>query len=291
MHAIVGADPHWIDYVAAFGTVLASIVAVGIALWARSREDRLRPALSLVYDGEGDDFLVGLHEGQLTEHRVRMRVANRWGKRSAEDVEVILVRLLRPQFRSMVDGHAFAWSYTHDRDGKRLTRLTVPPGLARSFDLLSLTEPAPPGKSSQDGDAAMVELELEPRPSGGGPSGLQEGTHYFEVALTARDTDTVYYSFRVTFDGKWWSANEIRAHLKVGRPSVSVGSAGQPTEGVRRWLRAHSTRRERIAWRLRQPRASAALVGRSAERKKEAAREAAKRDVSSRDNTKRPGGA
>lgn len=252
-HAIIGADPHWIDYVAAFGTLLASIVAVGIALWARSRDDRQRPELSLVYDGgKGDDFLAGVHENQREEHRVRMRVANKWGKRSAEDVEVILVRLQRPSFKSMVDGYSFAWSNTHDRDGRPLTRLTVPPGLARSFDFLSLTEPrsAVGGRSKSGADFAALGLSLEP-PEPSGTADLQAGEHTILVALTAKDTDTVYYSVKVSFDGKWWGADAIHSHLKVTQPRVAGYMQLDPREGLDRMLRANWSRRDRLALRLR----------------------------------------
>jgi len=254
--------PHWIDYVAAISTALAVFVALGVALWARLREDRLRPELRLIYEpGLGsDDFAAGLQTGAGEQHYVRMRVANRWGRRSADDVEVLVVSLREDRKAPgplPMSGYAFIWSNTFDPEGRPVTRLTIPPGVARHFDLFAVREPlvsdgaggaVPVGK---DGAAdASAELQIQPRPSDSRHH-LGRGKHILTVALTARDTDAAYYAIYVDFDGLWWAAASIREHLKVAPPTHAGYMALEPEEGARRWDRAHFSWDNRLAFALR----------------------------------------
>jgi hypothetical protein len=43
-------DPHWVEYVGAFGGIAAAATAVGIATWTARRDRRQRPRLELLYD-------------------------------------------------------------------------------------------------------------------------------------------------------------------------------------------------------------------------------------------------
>jgi hypothetical protein len=272
-HAIVGADPHWIDYVAAFGTVLASFVAVGIALWARRRDDRQRPELSLVYDGgEGDDFMAGFRAGNREQHLVRLRVANRWGKRSAEDVEVLVAKVVQSDREAgAVNGYSFVWSNQLDGEGRPLSRITIPPGVARHFDLLALVEPNPPdggysGEVAEPGEyPASVELALRPKPADRRHM-LGAGIYTLILALTGRDTDAVHYAVDVTFDGKWWRADSVRSHLKVAKPVVVGYVELEPHEGRDRFLRVYGPGRARLVLRLRRLNPIARRRARRAER-------------------------
>jgi hypothetical protein len=258
---------HWIDYIAAFGTVAASMTALAIAFWARSREDRQRPVLRLEYDdGKGDDLIVGFVAIDHEQHWLRMRVINEWGRRSADDVEVLVVRLVRKGSSDgrSINGYSLPWSNQSDAASGERTRITIPPGVARHFDLLSIVEPetpngggvwirgtAPPGEVN-----APAELAIRPTPLDGRHR-LGAGTYTIILAVTARDTDAVYYAIDISFDGLWWSGDAIRTALDVKGPWVSAWSDHLAREGAMRFRRANMSRRARMHRRVLAKRRSA----------------------------------
>jgi len=224
--AVGDPGPYWFEYVGAFGGFLAAATAVGIAGWSSRRDRKQRPRLELLYDhSEGEDFAVGLNDG--TQHWVRLRVLNAPGRRSADDVEVVVAGVNRADGEPIgrIHGFTLVWSNTWGTDGLPVTRLAIPPGVARRVDLLSLKRPvvsdcgggARPAQSEGGHDVAG-ELEVHPRPRGGSAF-FGAGTYTILLAVTARDTDAVFYSVDVEFDGLWWSAENIRDHLKMSEPS------------------------------------------------------------------------
>jgi hypothetical protein len=123
-----------------------------------------------------------------------------------------------------ITGFALVWSNKLPANGGRITRLAIPPGVARHVDLLLLHRPSVPdggGGSvpvSDEGEhEAVASLEIYPRPRTG-TQFFGAGGYTIVVAVTARDTDAAFYSIDVTFDGLWWGADKIREHLKVGEP-------------------------------------------------------------------------
>jgi hypothetical protein len=223
------ADVHWTAYPAAFGGFVAAAVAAWIALRSTWLGQKRRPDLHLLYDHyDGDDFAVGVNEG--TAHWVRLRVENaeagRAGRDSADDVEMLIVAALREDGGPLtqLNGCAFIWSNVRDPAGRKLTRLTIPPGTARRFDLLAYQPPEKEDDEDrrvavyQDGaDGAKAWLRVIPTPFDNS-HGMSEPGHYLlHVVVTARDTDATYYRIGVEFDGKWWGVDSIRDHLKVTR--------------------------------------------------------------------------
>lgn len=124
--------PLWVQYVAAFGGIAAAGTAVGIATWGAFRDRRQRPRLKLLYDhDQGEDFAVGINDD--SQHWVRLRVRNAPGRRSAEDVEVVVVRVERHDGETIgrLTGFPFGWTNMRDEHGQPVTRLAIPPGVAR----------------------------------------------------------------------------------------------------------------------------------------------------------------
>lgn len=215
------ADVHWTAYPAAFGGFVAAAVAAWIALRSTWLGQKRRPDLQLLYDHhDGDDFAVGVNEG--TAHWVRLRVENaeagRAGRDSADDVEVLIVGASREDGGPLtqLNGCAFIWSNVRDPDGRELTRLTIPPGTARRFDLLAYQPPQKEDEGRRDGaDGAKAWLQVIPTPFDNS-HGMSEPGHYLlHVVVAARDTDATYYRIGIEFDGKWWGVDSIRDHLKV----------------------------------------------------------------------------
>jgi hypothetical protein len=122
---------------------------------------------------------------------------------------------------SQLEGCAFKWSNILDAEGQARTRLTIPPGVSRRFDLLAVHPPLVSdggggfcAVSEEGADGARSEFQVQPMPRDGS-STVVRGHYRLKVALTARDTDAAYYDIAVTFDGKWWGHDSIRDHLEV----------------------------------------------------------------------------
>ncbi len=226
-------DVHWTTYPASFGGFAAAGTAVWIALRGTRRERGSEPKLRLAYDSEtGQDFAAGVMNG--TQHWVRVRVENgragRSGRRSAHDVEVLLVTAKRADNVAVtpLEGCAFRWTNALGADGRPLTRLTIPPGVARRVDLIAVRQPlVSDGGGGQrpatddPAGGARAELQVAPVPAGR-TAMLTAGRYVLDVVVAARDCDAAYYEIRVDFDGKWSNATNIRDHIKV----VVVGASG-----------------------------------------------------------------
>jgi hypothetical protein len=221
------ADVHWTTYPAAFGGFVAAAVAAWIALRGTRLDRRRRPVLRLLYDHHnGDDFAVGVNEG--TAHWVRVRVENaeagRAGRYSADDVEVLIVAAVGKDGGPLtqLNGCAFIWSNVRDAEDRRLTRLTIPPGTARRFDLLAVQPPQVTDGAGgtvavydEGADGAEAHLQVVPFPFDRSSLISEPGHYELRVVLTARDTDAARYVIGVDFDGRWWGIDSIRDHLKV----------------------------------------------------------------------------
>jgi hypothetical protein len=269
-----------LDWLQAFGTLAAVIVALGIAIANARRDRRRRPALSLTCNQASPlDFMMGVGIGmdmgrERQGHWMRLRVANAWGKRSADDVEVLVinVRGISPAdgvlLTPLLGVLPLKWSRILDAEGRPLTRTTIPPGVERHVDLLRILEPDPGLGPVEAGKvSAVAALQVSPAPSDR-RHWLLGGTYGILLAVTARDTDATYYGLTVTYDGKWWPAPEMRQHLTVSPPEV-VSYGPDPDEAFRRFVRRNFTPRERVGralqranlvrrWRLRRLRASVA---------------------------------
>lgn len=158
-------------------------------------------------------------------HWVRLRVENARGKRSADDVEVLVVEV-RGEWsdgRSRVPplgGLPLAWSDMPARDEK-LTRLTLPPGIARRVDLLRLDEPYSDAENIpapvEGHTQTTFELQVSPSPADGRHR-LGGDRYDIILAVVARDTDSREYQVTIAYDGKWWTAQHVKEHLRVEAP-------------------------------------------------------------------------
>ncbi len=211
------------DFISDFGLFFAGVVAIVIAGWQAIRERVRRPSLSLAFDPDDPyDYMAGVGTTARQEsHWVRLRVQNARGKRSAEDVEVLVVEVSGGRNGGPpLAGSPVIWSNMR-AGGEHVTRLTVPPGIARHVDLLGLVEPpydevnipAPVEGHTQ----TTVQLQIWPLPADGRHE-LGKGRYDIVLAVVARDTDSREYKVTVTYDGKWWTAEQIKQHLRVEPP-------------------------------------------------------------------------
>jgi hypothetical protein len=212
--------PLLLDVLRAAGPFVAAVVALYIALWSERRERRRQPDLRLLFDPATDDVEAGVDEGKDEKHWVRLRVANRWGKRTAEDVEVLVIDV-RPRFGPSLSGFRLAWATLVEDDYRWPTspwpaRQTIASGTALHVDLLYMAL-QPDGESRDPIEGiAPAYIALQARPERRDERHvLPAGEWYLLLALTSRNADTVYYGVTIDFDGLWWSSEHMRDHLNV----------------------------------------------------------------------------
>jgi len=199
---------------AAFGTLSAVLVALYRDTW---REWKSRPLLSLHLDPIWSESNRDLfwQQGQSPAHWLRLRVRNEKGRRSAEEVEVLVTAFYalggeEEAWQAPLDTLPLQWSATKD------PRVQIPPGVSRHVNLLMF--PAPRMSDGGGGSrAASPEDELTAAGvlcvrSGGASANsgsaasdrVFENHHYrIELAVIARDIDSRAYAIEVEFDGRY----------------------------------------------------------------------------------------
>jgi hypothetical protein len=215
----------------ASGTFCAVAAALGIAWRGERRERQRRPVLSLAFDPslEPPDFMRGMWsrhgEDQWESHWVRLRVENSAGRRSADDVEVLFLSLEaldEAGSQRTLDVVPLRWSSTQGDAGGALTRITIPPGLARHVDLLAIRGRCP--EADPEAHQPPVAIQVWPVPTDERHR-LRGGRYVFHLAVAARDTDAAFFRVDVTVPGERFPADEIRDHLSVSQP-VLVRQSG-----------------------------------------------------------------
>jgi hypothetical protein len=139
-----------------------------------------------------------------------MRVSNEEGRRSAEDVEVFLLRCERLDERqeiSPLNERPFWWSGVRnaDADETRIVTTRIPPGVVRHLDLCFIVRKE---------ERAAVSLCTMPQPIDGRNT-LQPGVYAIELILAARDVDARRYKASIRFDGTWSDGEEIWNNVDV----------------------------------------------------------------------------
>lgn len=192
--------------IAAVGTLLAVIVALYLNLW---REARKRPALSLGFEDPSLACGAGFQgdpQGPaaaraLTHLPVRIRVLNQKGRRTAQDVEVLLTASWIGDDKSdpstFLDSTPLVWSPHHRVEGQG-TRLALPPGVGRTIDLLTYGLPpaifflagAPDGPIDP---GAFALLHIWPFEFNSQNLLLDHLEYRFRFVITARDLDARIY--------------------------------------------------------------------------------------------------
>jgi hypothetical protein len=224
----------------ALGTVTAASAAV---YFGGVRQFRRRPALSLDYVPRNpeDAQVVGIYaqdsDGgwyqQTQGAYVRFEVSNAPGKDTAENVEVMIdhAGVDRPDgsfHHARLGGFPLAWANTWSATEGATTRLSVPPGVSRRVDLVSVRE-----------DEKKLTMEVDPRPADFRHQ-LPEGTTTLRLVLTAHNADARYYVLRVTYDGEW--EPDIWSHLDVEVPQL----ADDPLPGLSRFRHPLRAFRDRL---------------------------------------------
>lgn len=143
-----------------------------------------------------------------------MRVTNRAGRTTADEVEVLLAQVQYVDISTAdedrtslpaLSNQPLPWSSSLPTT----TRLSVPPGVERHVDLLRVFH-----TSAAEGNLKM-ELLIHPKPADGRQV-LPSGTYAIWLAVTARNADRLMYEVFVAFDGCW--AEDIWKHLLVSEP-------------------------------------------------------------------------
>jgi hypothetical protein len=189
-----------------WATVAVAIGTIGAVAYALFRDlvvtPRRRPKLELRFDRGGNDQVVVETEAGSEAAYARLRVANRGGRDTADDVVVMVTELRRLEnSETRPIGLPLAWS------GSRppLTVASVHPGSERHVDLLHLSEAVP------------VQLDLTPQPTGG-RGVLEAGAYEISVEVRARNADAICYAVPVSWDGKWSEKAAMWDHLLVDPP-------------------------------------------------------------------------
>src|SRR5262245_23140210 len=153
-----------------WATVGVAIGTIGAVLYALFRDlvvtPRRRPTLELRFDRSGNDqVVVGSEEGFDAAY-VRLRVANRERRDTADDVVVMVTELRRvDDSETRPVGLPLTWSGSNPP----LSVGSVHPGSERHVDLLHVDWPAEDELdiARKWSETVPVQLDLTPRPAGG----------------------------------------------------------------------------------------------------------------------------
>ena len=198
-----------------WATVAVAIGTIGAVAYALFRDlvvtPRRRPKLDLRFESTGNDqVVVGTAAGSDAAH-VRLRVANREGKDTADDVVVIVTEVRRHE-QTMAEAKPIGLPLTWSSTSPPLTVSSVHPGSQRHIDLVHVDWPA--GAETQ---TTPLQLDLTPKPAGGQDI-LDPGTYEITVEIRARNADAICYAVLVSWDGEWSGKESIWDHLRVEPP-------------------------------------------------------------------------
>ena len=200
--------------VAAIGTLSAVLVALYRDTW---RQRKTRPLLSLHLDPRWSETNRDLfwQQGRSPAHWLRLEVRNGKGRRSAEEVEVLLTAFYAiggedEAWQPPMDTWPLKWSATRD------PQVQIPPDVSRYVDLVRFpaphvsdggggTSPASPDDELTTTGVLCVNREGASAASGSAASDRVFGNHRYriELAVVARDVDSRTYDMQIEFDGRY----------------------------------------------------------------------------------------
>jgi hypothetical protein len=200
----------WLIAAGSFGALLVALYVGVIAGVLR------RPSLTLSFnpvEGLGDALVVGedlfvgaQHIGRADSAYLRPRVGNKPRRRTAEDVEVLILAMDRVDTKvpsPNLGDFPLTWSNSHPTTTTR----NIPSGVERHIDLLSVIEHNPSG-----GPARQLIMAVHPEPSDSRHH-LPPGRYLIALDVTARNADAQRYTVLVSYDGGW--SPDVWDHLKV----------------------------------------------------------------------------
>jgi len=197
-----------VDTWATVGVAIGTIGAVGYALFRDLVvTPRRRPSLELRFDRAGNDqIIVGTPSGSEAAH-VRLRVGNRAGKDTADDVVVLVTEL---RHASQPDARPIHLPLTWSSTSPPLTVSAIHPGSERHVDLLHVD-------LSTGDEAAPLQLDVNPKPTGGQDL-LDPGTYEISIEIRARNADALCYAVSIAWDGRSSEGAATWEHLRVEPP-------------------------------------------------------------------------
>jgi hypothetical protein len=208
-----------------WATVAVAIGTVGAVAYALFRDlfvtPRRRPKLDLRFDrGSNDQVVVGT-PGDFDAAYVRLRVANREGKDTADDVVVMMTELrrLEDSETETAETRPVGLPLTWSGSNPPLTVASVHPGSERHIDLLHVDWPARDEFeiARKWSETVPVQLDVTPKPAGG-QDALESGRYEISLEVRARNADAVRYAVSVHWDGKWSGKGAMWDHLRVEPP-------------------------------------------------------------------------
>jgi hypothetical protein len=208
-----------------WATVAVAIGTIGAVLYALFRDlfvtPRRRPKLDLRFDRTGNDQVIVPTAGGVDAAHVRLRVANREGRDTADDVVVMVteVQRLDDSETSTAEATPVGLPLTWSGSTSRLTVASVHPGSERHIDLLHIDWPARDEIeiARKWSEPAPIHLALTPKPPGG-QDNLDAGFYEIAVEVRARNADAIRYAIPVSWDGKWSGKAAMWDHLRVEPP-------------------------------------------------------------------------
>ena len=184
------------DWLIAFGTIAAVVVALGTQGWISWREHHRRPKLSLSFDRFAYAW-ESQRDGTQIRY-LRLAVSNDRDKHAAEDVEVLILRVDGgPRGGTVFDrwyaNAALRWPNERPEDRPRVT---VSPAATRYVDVGFWT-------LSKDNDGGLpsfrFEFALDMKPHSDRHI-LEPGEYEIELAVVPRNADSSRWIVHMSFE-------------------------------------------------------------------------------------------
>jgi len=195
-----------------WATVAVAIGTIGAVAYALFRDlvvtPRRRPKLELRFDGTTlNDQVITMTATGREAACVRLRVVNRPGRDTADDVVVMVTGLERLDGADGSVARPVSLPLIWSGSNPPFTVASVHPGSERHVDLLhvDLDESAP------------ARLDVSPKPAGDEDS-LEPGNYVVSVEIRARNADASRWTIPVSWDGRSTDREEVWDHLGVEPP-------------------------------------------------------------------------
>jgi hypothetical protein len=204
------------EWLIALGTVGATVVALYVGVL---RDRFRRPSLDVSFDptDSRDLQVVGMRidghpKGGTRAAYARLKVTNRAGRNTAEEVQVLVERVRLPKLGrdpTPDSEHIGEMPLAVSGSWPTATHLNLAPGVGRHFDCVHVRK-----DQSEDG-RRYVNLDVVPQ-----PADLREKIRAdrieLDIVVTARNADAKFCTVGIEFDGKWPEDDRrISDHFRV----------------------------------------------------------------------------
>jgi hypothetical protein len=204
----------WTDPVTAVGTGLSAIAA-GLAVWvAILKPNWRRPQLEILKPQRDRELVVADLSSGIPSAWLRLAVAVEPGREAAEEVEIVILNVKEIEPRSgkarsvrnpMLSGLSLGLSSSEGR-----SVAAVPAGGYRIYDLASTYRDAKGGDTPLVIEVARYAKPVDRRHE------LTWGVTAIELAVVAKNADSVRYIATISYDGNWGDEiDDIWSHLQL----------------------------------------------------------------------------